>query len=111
MPKADPQQSGMTRGDGNIPGVARRRGLPRQFNALARSRLLKARREEYLAKVRGVPTEAQIAMVESLARLEWAALAAEHDRTLAALREAREHRRLLLKVMADFELSLTKPEP
>jgi hypothetical protein len=47
-------------------------------------------------------------MVQSLATLEWAALSAEHTNTLQSLREAREHRRLLLRVLADFERSLEK---
>jgi hypothetical protein len=45
-------------------------------------------------------------MAASLAVLEWAALQSEHEGTLQSLREAREHRRLLLRVLSDFERSL-----
>jgi len=56
-----------------------------------------------LARVQGEPTEPQIAMARSLAMFEWGALAGEHEGTLASLRESREHRRLLLRVLEDFE--------
>jgi len=88
----------------NNPGYS-----PRQFNALARRRFLKARRLYHLARVQGEPTEAQIAMARSMAMFEWGALAGEHESTLASLREAREHRRLLLRVLEDFENSLQSP--
>jgi hypothetical protein len=48
-------------------------------------------------------------MATSLASLEWAAPCAERENTLRSLREAREHRRLLLRVLADFERTLDKP--
>lgn len=82
----------------NNPGYS-----PRQFNALARRRFLKARRLHHLARVQGEPTEAQITMARSMATFEWGALAGEHEGTLASLRESREHRRLLLRVLEDFE--------
>jgi hypothetical protein len=88
----------------NNPGYS-----PRQFNALARRRFLKARRLHYLARVQGEPTDGQIAMARSMAMFEWGALAGEHEGTLASLRESREHRRLLLRVLKDFERSLTPP--
>jgi hypothetical protein len=89
----------------NNPGYS-----PRQFNALARRRFLKARRLHHLARVQGEPTEAQTAMASSMATCEWAALHGEHEGTLRSLREAREHRRLWLKVMADFDRSLRPKE-
>ena len=88
----------------NNPGYS-----PRQFNALARRRFLKARRLHHLARVQGEPTEAQITMARSMATFEWGALAGEHEGTLASLRESREHRRLLLRVLEDFENSLQEP--
>jgi len=85
----------------NNPGYS-----PRQFNPLARRRFLKARRLYHLARVQSEPTEAQTAMARSMAMLDWGALAGEHEGTLASLRESREHRRLLLRVLDDFEQSL-----
>src|SRR5690242_20572718 len=85
--------------------------VPRQFNPVTRERFLRDRRQKHLSRTIGAPTEAQIAMVQSLATLEWAALAAEREGTLMALRDAREHRRLHLRVLADFEQSLVEPEP
>jgi hypothetical protein len=79
---------------------------PRQFNALTRRRFLKARQLHYLGRIQDEPTEAQIAMARSLPLFEWGALAGEHEGTLASLREAREHRRLLLKTLVDFEQSM-----
>jgi hypothetical protein len=80
--------------------------VPRQFNPVTRERFLRDRRQKYLSRVSDPATDAQIAMVQSLARLEWAALSAEQENTLHSLREGREHRRLLLRVLADFERSL-----
>jgi hypothetical protein len=84
--------------------------LPRQFNGLTQRRYLKARRLYYLGRIHGEPTEAQVAMARSMAAFEWAALAAERQNTLQSLREGREHRRLLLRVLDDFERSLM-PSP
>ena len=50
-------------------------------------------------------------MARSMAMLEWGALVGEKEGSLASLREAREHRRLLLRVLADFERSLVAPSP
>jgi hypothetical protein len=84
--------------------------LTRQFNALTRRRFVKARREHELARIQGQPTEGQRDMAESIASLEWSARLAEHDGSLTALREAREFRRLLLRIRGDFERSL-EPRP
>ena len=70
---------------------------------------LRQRRQLYLARVSGRPSTAQVAMVLTLARLEWSALVAEHANTLQGDREGREHRRLLLRLLAEFEETLTKP--
>jgi len=70
---------------------------------------LRQRRQLYLARVSGRPSTAQVAMVLTLARLEWSALVAEHENTLQGDREGREHRRLLLRLLAEFEETLTKP--
>jgi hypothetical protein len=72
---------------------------------------LKARRLHYLGRVQGEPTEAQHAMARSMAMFEWGALHGEYEGTLASLREAREHRRLLLRTLADFEASLKPGRP
>ena len=83
---------------------------PRRFNAVTRERFLRDRRRRYLARLTSSPSDAQAAVILSLARLEWAALAAEAEGGLAALREAREHRRLFQRLLADFERSLTARE-
>jgi hypothetical protein len=79
---------------------------PRRFHPGTRDRFLRSRRRAYLSRISGQPTSAQAAIVASVAQLEWNALAAEHENTLQSLREAREHRRLLLRVLADFEASI-----
>jgi len=84
--------------------------VPRQFNPVTRERFLRDRRQKYLSRISSQPTDAQIAMVQSMARLEWAALCAEQEDSLHSLREGREHRRLLLKVLEDFRRSL-EPKP
>ena len=53
-----------------------------------------------------MPTDQQRAQIESLAQLEYAALSCEAENTLVSMRESREHRRLMLKVLADFEATL-----
>jgi hypothetical protein len=83
------------------------RYLPRRYNALTQGRFLRARRKGYLARVSGPPTVNQIEMARSMAVLEWGSLVAENEGSLQSLREAREHRRLLLRVLADFERSAT----
>jgi hypothetical protein len=85
--------------------------VPRQFNAVTRERFLRDRRQKHLSRVTAPPTDAQVAQVQSLASLEWAALAAERENSLQSLREAREHRRLLMRVLADFERSITAAPP
>jgi hypothetical protein len=86
--------------------------IPRQFNTLTRTRFLKSRRLRHLARVQGEPTDAQHAMARSMATLEWGALVGENDGSIRGLHEAREHRRLLLKIIDDFERSLApRPAP
>jgi hypothetical protein len=84
--------------------------VPRQYNAATRARFLRKRRQIHLARVTGPPSTAQVTMALTLARLEWGALKAEHEDTLQGDREGREHRRLLVKLLADFEKSLVRPE-
>jgi multidrug efflux pump subunit AcrA (membrane-fusion protein) len=84
--------------------------LPRSFSLVSRERFHRDRRQRHLRRVSGSPTEAQISMAQTLASMEWAALSAERQNTLQSLREAREHRRLLLRVLGDFERSLV-PKP
>ena len=60
----------------------------------------------YLARIAGAPSEWQAATIDSLVATEWSALVAEADGSLPALRDAREHRRLFQRLLADFERSL-----
>jgi hypothetical protein len=84
---------------------------PRQFNPVTRERFLRDRRQRHLSRIPGQPSASQIAMALTLASLEYSALAAERENTLQSLREAREHRRLLLRVLGDFERTLVdKPK-
>jgi hypothetical protein len=82
---------------------------PRNFTRTTRERFLRDRRQRHLGRIPGQPSEAQIAEALTMANLEWNAVSAEHQNTLQSLREAREHRRLLLRVLGDFEKSLEKP--
>jgi len=63
--------------------------VPRQYNSKSRERFLRNRRQTYLARVSGRPSTAQVAMVLTLARLDWNALKAEHENTLQGDREGR----------------------
>ena len=83
--------------------------VPRQFNDKSRERFLRERRQTYLKRIDGTPSDAQLAMIQSMARLEWFALAAEQGEDLVSMRESREHRRLLLRTVADFEATLQPP--
>jgi hypothetical protein len=88
------------------------RYVPRQFNPLTRERFLRDRRRRHLARVpTASPSDEQAATIQSLASLEWAALASEADGSLQGLREAREHRRLFQRLLGDFERSLAVPPP
>jgi hypothetical protein len=80
--------------------------MPRQFNRVTRERFFRDRRQVYFRRIEGTPSAAQLAMVQAMTRLEWFALAAERGDSLVAIREGRENRRLLLRVIADFEKSL-----
>ena len=80
--------------------------IPRQFTSTTRYRFLLDRHRGYLARISGMPTDQQRAQIESLAQLEYAALKCEAENTLVSMRESREHRRLLLRVLEDFEESL-----
>jgi hypothetical protein len=84
--------------------------VPRKFNRVSRERFLRERRQSYLARIAGPPTDTQRAQVASLAQLEWSALQCEAENSLQSMRESREHRRLMLKVLADFERSLEAPK-
>jgi hypothetical protein len=84
------------------------RYLPRNFNQTTRYRFIRDRRRRYLARVPGPPTDEQAVLAYSLACEEYAALEAEAEGGLRALREAREHRRLLARLFVDFERSLSR---
>jgi hypothetical protein len=73
------------------------RYVPRYFNPTTRLRFLRDRRQGYLDRISGPPSDHQRAMIAALGQLEWNALQLEAENSLIALREAREHRRLLLR--------------
>jgi hypothetical protein len=85
------------------------RMMPRGFTRTCWWRFSQDRRRRYLALLPGPPSDVQAARIDSLVRLEWSALKAEAEGGLTGLREAREHRRLYEKLLADFEKSLAKP--
>jgi hypothetical protein len=81
--------------------------MPRAFTARCRDRFQRDRRRAYLARISGDPSQWQSATIASLIALEWAALEAESRiGDLTAAREAREHRRLFQRLLADFERSV-----
>jgi hypothetical protein len=65
----------------------------------------------YVGRIDGAPSDLQGTLIESLISFEWSALQGEAQGGLIGLREAREHRRLFQKLLADFEKSLAKPSP
>jgi hypothetical protein len=77
---------------------------------LTRGRFFRDRRKLYLNRIEGKPSDAQIAMAQSMARLEWFALVAERDSDTMSIRESRENRRLLLRTIFYFDLSLKEQE-
>jgi hypothetical protein len=83
------------------------RYLPRQFNPVPHERFVRDCRRRHLARIAGEPSEEQVALVMSLASLEWAALAAEAEGGLMGFREGRKQRRLfqaaLYRLRADLE--------
>jgi hypothetical protein len=84
--------------------------MPRAFTPRCRDRFQRDRRRGYLARVLAEPTPWQCSTIASLVALEWSALEAEaRIGDLAAAREAREHRRLFQRLLADFERSLAAP--
>jgi hypothetical protein len=83
--------------------------MPRVFTRTAWWRFARDRRRRYLARLPETPSNEQAALVESLVRLEWSSLAAHAEGGLAGFREAREHRRLFQRLLADFERTLAKP--
>jgi hypothetical protein len=85
--------------------------IPRRFTETTRYRFLLDRQRGYLARISGPPSDQQRAQIESLAQLEYSALKCEAESTLVAMRESREHRRLLLRVLEDFEASLRPSRP
>jgi hypothetical protein len=99
------------RGSDYVPAMtqaafSQRNSTPRRFNALTKSRFLPGRERLYRARIEGEPTDRQTALIQTLARLEWAALKAEAEGTLVGYREAREHRRLFQRLLDDFEATL-----
>jgi hypothetical protein len=91
--------------------VHRRSSLfkPQSDSEQSRRRHERNRRALYRARISGEPTSSQLQTIDTLVALEWAAYLCEREGGLHNLREAREHRRLLLRVLADFERTLVKP--
>jgi hypothetical protein len=80
---------------------------PRRFGARSRLRFDRARRRDYLARFGKPPSAWQSSTIASLVALEWSALSAEAQiGNMIAAREAREHRRLFQRLLAEFERSL-----
>jgi hypothetical protein len=86
------------------------RPMPRRFSKPAWWRFARDRRRRYLAQIDGQPSDAQASLIDTLVQLEWSALAAEHEGGLQAFRESREHRRLLARLLADFERSFSSAQ-
>src|SRR5262249_5701001 len=85
--------------------------MPKSTSRQSWHRFDQDRRRGYLARIDGKPSPRQIALLDNMVRLEWAALVAEKtDGSLRALREAREHRRLFQRLFDDFERTLA-PAP
>src|SRR5215472_795537 len=80
--------------------------MPRRFSKTAWWRFSRDRRRRYLDKLPAPPSNEQATRIDSLVRLEWNALKAEAEDSIAANREGREHRRLLDRMLADFERSI-----
>jgi hypothetical protein len=83
--------------------------IPRSFSKQAWHRFDQDRRRLYLDDLGGLPSHSQACRIDALIRLEWLANKYEAQGTLQADREAREHRRLLERLRADWERSLAKP--
>lgn len=83
---------------------------PRSLDSThTRRRFFRDRRERYTARLLTPATDRQLAQIDAMVRLEWQALRAEAIGTLQADREAREFRRLLDRLLSDFEKSLAVP--
>jgi len=98
-------------------GISRRRSrreemggrlVPRSFSDQAWHRFDQDRRRLYLDELGGLPSHSQATRIDALIRLEWLAFKYEAQGTLQADREAREHRRLLERLRADWERALAK---
>jgi hypothetical protein len=85
------------------------RSEPRSLSVYAWQRFRNDRRDRYTSRIEGMPTDNQAAMIQTMIQLEWAAYRAEAEGSVRFLHEAREHRRLWMRMMADFERSLVKP--
>ena len=105
----------MTKSNGTARTLAPRSKLtginPRNFSRTAWWRFARDRRQRYVSRTASPPSDAQAALIESMISLEWAALQAEAEGGLRALRESREHRRLLERFRSDFERSIALPVP
>jgi hypothetical protein len=85
---------------------------PSSFSQHSRWRFGRNRKASYLNRIVGEVTPWQVSTIATLVSLEWAALVAESRHAdMVAGREAREHRRLFMRLLADFEKSLTALPP
>ena len=87
----------------------RSRPMPRQFSKWAWYRFARDRRRRYLDRLTGPLSNEQDARIEAMARLEWAALKANDEGSIRSDQQAREHWRLLDRLMKDFERELAEP--
>jgi hypothetical protein len=102
LPERVPRSSRKTEIGLSIPG--------RSFSKRAWWNFSRDRRRKYLAQLAGKLTDRQSQRIETMVRLEWSALRAEAEGSVKADREAREHRRLLDRLLADHERSLVPPK-
>src|SRR5580658_9770606 len=77
---------------------------PSSFSQHSRWRFGRNRKAAYLGRIVGEVTSWQVTTIATMVALEWASLVAESKHTdMIAMREARENRRLLMRLLADFE--------
>src|SRR6516165_3189981 len=75
---------------------------PRKLTHYSRREFMWRKRAEYRRSIVGEATIWQRSTIESMLRLEWAAIEAEHKGDLLGYREMREHSRLLERMQAAF---------
>jgi len=87
------------------------RPTPRSFSIHAARRFGVDRRGRYLARLAGPPTDQQAALIQSMISTEWTAVRNESVGNVNTDRLALDARRLLAKLLAEFERTLRAPPP